>query len=406
MSLVTLKEESVIQHGFYVPQFEVKIEGVGLPRDVLRDVLQLTYHDNIKEIDNFEITVNNWDPGSNRFKYIGSETPAALTEGSAGLRYRLFEPSEREVEVSMGYAGDLRIMLRGTFTAMEPNFPSGGGPTLVVRGLNVLHKLRGKPYTYSWEHITDSKIAKSLEGLNGEKGTPRFAYSIQIDPTAAGKEPELEYVAQENMSDIEFLMLRARQRGYVIFVQEEDKKVKGSKKSIYFGPSHGGPMPGLRDTTFRLKWGQSLLDFKPSLTTASQFKTVTVNGWNRKTKKPIQGIAKLEEYKNKMAPDVYQMLLATARDEITVNEPVFTRNEAKERAKAIFMDRHKEMIKASGTVVGLPDLRAGRLVHIEGVGSRLSGIYFVTDTTHTINDSGYITKFNARREDPEQGVRK
>ena len=45
MSLVTLNEESVTQHGFYVPQFEVKIEGVGLPRDVLRDVVQITYKD-------------------------------------------------------------------------------------------------------------------------------------------------------------------------------------------------------------------------------------------------------------------------------------------------------------------------------------------------------------------------
>ena len=33
-----------------------------------------------------------------------------------------------------------------------------------------------------------------------------------------------------------------------------------------------------------------------------------------------------------------------------------------------------------------------------GLGARFSGTYFVTDSTHTINDSGYITKFNARRE--------
>jgi phage protein D len=67
------------------------------------------------------------------------------------------------------------------------------------------------------------------------------------------------------------------------------------------------------------------------------------------------------------------------------------------------MDRQKEMVKASGTTVGLPDLRAGQRVLISGIGSRLSGIYFVTDTTHTIGDSGYTTRFNARREDPGSG---
>jgi hypothetical protein len=39
-------------------------------------------------------------------------------------------------------------------------------------------------------------------------------------------------------------------------------------------------------------------------------------------------------------------------------------------------------------------------VRIAGLGVRFSGEYFVTETTHTINDSGYITRFNARREDP------
>ena len=40
---------------------------------------------------------------------------------------------------------------------------------------------------------------------------------------------------------------------------------------------------------------------------------------------------------------------------------------------------------------------------LDSIGSRLSGKYFVTDTTHTFNASGYITKFGARREDPDTG---
>ena len=55
-------------------------------------------------------------------------------------------------------------------------------------------------------------------------------------------------------------------------------------------------------------------------------------------------------------------------------------------------------LAVSGTTVGLPELRGGSNVLIKGVGSRLSGTYFVTQTEHVINDSGYITKFQARRE--------
>jgi hypothetical protein len=39
------------------------------------------------------------------------------------------------------------------------------------------------------------------------------------------------------------------------------------------------------------------------------------------------------------------------------------------------------------------------VVAITGIGARFSGLYFVTATTHTIDDSGYVTEFNARRED-------
>ena len=47
---------------------------------------------------------------------------------------------------------------------------------------------------------------------------------------------------------------------------------------------------------------------------------------------------------------------------------------------------------------GLPSLCAGVKVNIEGIGARFSGTYYVTSTTHTLGESGYITRFDARRE--------
>jgi len=78
----TVDDESRAHGGFYVPRFELKIEGVGLPRDVLRDVIQVTYKDNVKEIDSVELQVNNWDQQSNDFKYVGSEPPSSGGGGS------------------------------------------------------------------------------------------------------------------------------------------------------------------------------------------------------------------------------------------------------------------------------------------------------------------------------------
>lgn len=403
MTTVSLYDESQDQGHFRIPQFEVRIEGVGLPRDVLRDVIELTYSDNIEEIDSFELTVNNWDSNANDFKYVGAETAESLGEEEEGGNplHGLFEPCNREVEVKMGYGNGLQRMMTGTFTTMEPNFTGGGGATLTVRGLNVLHQLRRKQYSTSWTEMKDSAIAEDIAGRNDrDTGQKRFPVPIRIDENAKGEESPIDYVAQSNQYDIDFLFQRARSRGYVLFVEESDD----GEKQVYFGPSEGGRGVHLRDVTFELAWGKSLIDFKPTLTTASQIRSVTVNGWNRRRRRPISVTVDLNDRRLNRNQDLHEVLMkCDPREERVVDEPVFSESEARERAIAILSDQNKEFVKASGTTVGLPDLRAGKKLKIRDIGKRFSGTYFVTETTHTINDSGYTTRFKARREEEEGG---
>lgn len=68
-------------------------------------------------------------------------------------------------------------------------------------------------------------------------------------------------------------------------------------------------------------------------------------------------------------------------------------------AKATLARIHNEAVTASGSVVGLPDLRTGCTIHVAGLGLRFNGRYFVTGTTHTIGTSGYTTQFECRLEE-------
>jgi phage protein D len=395
MAVVTVADESACQGGFYVPQFEVKIEGVGLPLDILRDVSQVTFRDSLKEIDSFELSVNNWDAETGDFKYIGAQTEMPKDDSPLALRYRIFVPGQKTVEVRMGYADQPQLMLTGTFTTMEPNFPSGGAPTLSVRGLNVLHQLRGKQYITTWRDKRDSEIAENIATLTDPQlSRKRFPLPIVVDPESKKGEKPIPYVAQKNEYDIDFLLSRARQRGYVVFVLEGDPKKKGieSKRRLYFGPSTAE-----KPVTIKLERGVSLIDFKPTLNTANQVRSVTVHAWNRQTKKPISETVTLDDKELNINRDLREMV--GAREEVVVDEPVFTPAQARERARAILLERYKGLVKASVTCVGLPDLRAGQRVRIEGVGAWFSGSYFITETTHTISDGGYTTKFSARRED-------
>ncbi len=386
-AFMTLYNESVdpTNRDFYAPGFELRIDGVGLPQGVLRDVMEVTYHDDINEIDGFELTVNNWDASARRCKYIGSETAAQLNGGAGATQlFTLFDPGGKSAELALGYSGNFQSMVRTTFTTMEPNFPESGPPVLTVRGSNILKGLRTKQFTYAWPNKTPSEIALSFNTMrDGSK--PRLPDHWKVVAPTTG-EQKIEYVAQKNQYDVDFLLQLAHGQGYTLEAHEDARE-------LYFGLSQNST-----PTNYQLAWGKGLMSFKPSLATANQWKSVTVRGWDRQTQKPI--VVKVSQDDPQVKKLNSNLLsLVPDRQEQTVDLPVFTAAEAKQRALAIMLDRSKEMVTAHGKTVGLPKLRAGTLVNIQGIGARLSGTYFVTKTTHTLGESGYVTEFDCRRED-------
>jgi phage protein D len=170
---------------------------------------------------------------------------------------------------------------------------------------------------------------------------------------------------------------------------------KTGKDVLSFKPSQQ-----IKKVVYELSWGTSLCDFHPTLTTANQISKVTVKGWDRKSGKPISASVSTQNLKiNRDLVSVANVV--EGREEVITGRPVYSQQEAKDLARGILTDQAYEMVKASGSTVGLPDLRAGARVVIKKLGPRFSGTYFVTDTTHTFGEGGYRTQFGARREGPE-----
>ena len=402
MPALTVASASAQFGHFYVPRYEVRALGVKLEQDFLRDVTQVVYNDSITEIDSFDLTVNNWDPIARAFKYVGAESSAL---GST-QNEKLFNPCAHEFELRMGYGADLATIMHGSTTSLEPTFPSGGAPTLTVRTLNVLHRLRRKQYRDHWENRRISQVAEDIGGRK-DAGKKRFPLPIRTSDKAKRKEPVLEYIAQDNQYDIDFLLLEARKIGYVVYVDYEPAG-KGHKREVLrFVPSDE-KHPGVPDVMYELKWGVSLIDFTPKLSTANQVASVEVKSWDRQKNRAIREKADLAKAKIGINDDLVPLLIddpfCPPREDTVVNEPQYTAPQAQRRAQALLSEKLKQMVEATGTTVGLPDLRAGQRVRISGLGAKFSGVYFVTKTTHTLDDKGYTTKFTARREKPAAGA--
>jgi len=377
---------------FYVPAFQVKLagaSGVGgavLSDDVICDAVEVTFQDSIDKIDSFTLTLNNWDADKRRPLFLGAGDLARL---------RLVQPGN-DVQLLMGYQGrspDLRVMTTGVITTLSADFPEAGAPRLTVGGKSMLERFRNKQYTWAWpasgDGTSESEIALDLKTKpDSPAGHPGIGFEIRAP--MLGKEPKVQYVMMNNEYPIVFLMQLARRKGYDLFLTR-DEGDKTGPGYLYFGPS-----PRVSDVSYKLEWGKSLVSFKPTISLARQVKQVTVLGWDRKAKKPITGVATLADVPTNK--DLQPYIEAIGREEVVTDVPVHTQAEAKQKAVDYLSAQVLDMVEATGVTVGLPDLRAGRSVQIEGFDTTLNGRWFIKETTHTINDSGYRTSFVARRE--------
>jgi len=392
---------------FYVPAFDIKIQGVDIPKETARDVIEVRYSDSLDKVDTMELTVNNWDADRLDFKYTGSK------KGGLDDRSKLFMP-EQVIELFMGYykpnapgstrehPNALSLMLAGKINKLAPTFPSAGGPTLKVSGQSVLAKLSTKQETHHYApnmfggEMTASQIAYKV-GERGNLKIGNMKVKVRIKEEAYAREPKLDYVLQDNQFDIVFLLQLAHRHGYNVVLKKEGGEGKETYY-IQFGPTTDEPR-----VSYTLKWGESLIQFEPTLNTQDQVKEVVVRGWNAQTKQPIKITRDRSQipgspYKSKKDLDKLEEGFKEKK-EIIIDQPFDNEKQAVEYAMGQFKKMNGRMVTARGSTLGTPDLRAGSRVEITGVGDYFAGLYTVKSTSHVISGSGYITEFDVRMED-------
>jgi hypothetical protein len=70
-------------------------------------------------------------------------------------------------------------------------------------------------------------------------------------------------------------------------------------------------------------------------------------------------------------------------------------------ARAILSEllpRLNNRLTGSGSTIGDPRIKAGRVIRLDGLGDQFSGLYRVTSATHNFDAGGYRTSFQLRKE--------
>ena len=371
----------------YVPAFDVRVQGAKAADTVLHDVVSVTYKDSLEAFDSVDLTLNNWDDSRSG---LATQFTYFVDDGAPHANLFSFDRS-KTVAVSLGYRAakpattgsapkgvNLVTMLAGTVESIEPHYPAGGVPSLTVRLINPLKALKDKPNTHAYINKSTADIAREIARNHG--------LDIVIKMHRDDDDGPQPYVLQNNQFDIVFLLQRARRMGYDVWLD-------GAKSTLHFGPASTGA-----NTTYKLGFHRTLMDFSPRLSVSDQVGWVTVTARNQIAKGKFTGTVTRAEVGLNADLDVFLTPELRMKGKTVENQPLHVNGQAKQLAREILRNIMQTMLTATVTAPGLPDIRAGRVVEITDVGSRFAGPYLVTSSTHTIDDGGYKTSFTVRRE--------
>jgi phage protein D len=332
-----------------ISHLSIKIEGVPASEDVTGHLTDAVIDHSLHLPSMFTLRLHNPD-----MKWLDDET---FREG-------------KKIEIE---AGDPPVkLLSGKIAALEPELDQAA-PALIVRGYDLSHTLYRGRKRRSFINVKDSDVATQMAQESGLRPG-------QIDePSGAAH----DYIYQNNQTDAEFLIERARWLGYEFYVEDDALN--------FHKPAQNAP-------AVKLAWGDTLRNFRARLSTAEQVNEVEVRGWDPDKKTKVEGRATTGNGAPQIGisqpgADVAKTAWGEAKVAI-INQFVRSPSEAETVAQAALDEMASSFVEAEGVCDGNPTVVPGKQVEIDGVGTRFNGKYYVTQAIHEWNkDTGMFTRF-------------
>ena len=374
----------------YAPEFRIAINGERIPAALRASVMSVTLQDGIEGADRVEIT---------------------LANGLQWLDHPLLRV-DNGLTLALGYApGPLEEMFVGEITGVNASFPAAGAPTVTVVAHDFLNRTtRGtadRAFMLSLPCIgafplPDPAVAAivsatnllipALDPVGAALSFLTSLVSFAIDPIEARKAVRI----QQQQSDFDFLSKIARDNGWEMYI-DHTLEPRGYVLRFSFLVQDYTP-------AVVLKWGESLIEFTPRISTVGQVIGVSTRIWISSIKTELVIVLGWDydraAFDLKVFPGIgsLDMLLGKTAAQSVVRVDAVGPATAAQSLLSELLPRLNNRLTGSGSAAGNPRIRAGKVIGFEGLGSEFSGSYRVTSATHTIDGSGYRTSFEGRKE--------
>lgn len=376
----------------YCPEFRIQIDGEALPAALRGCMSSVTYQDGLKGSDRVEVTFAN-----HNFRWLG---------------HPLLEV-DKSFNLSIGYLPDqMEEVFVGEITGVEPSFPNSGMPTIKVIAQDFLQRLTHGTKDRAFRiHIPticniplpDVVAASIVSATNLLIPDP--------DPVGAGLSVLMTICAiavgwlaaqhavplQYSESDFDFLSGIAQKNGWEMFI-DHTIEPRGYVLRFKF-------LIQEYDPNLTLKYGASLMEFSPRLTTVGDIFGVTARIWVSSLQTVFVIVVSWDYDRAAFNLSIYPNLVgeidqflgpANANKTISVKAVGFP--DSLQKILGVYLPRLNNRLTGSGSSIGDPRIKAGEVINLEGLGQEFSGLYRITSATHTLDSGGYRTNFEVRKE--------
>jgi len=283
----------------------------------------------------------------------------------------------RAIEVSLGPAGNEKIVFKGTVSAIEVSFEQGDVPHVTVLAEDELMGLRMTQTSATYIQVSDADLAAAIASRHGL--TP----DVRVDG------PTYDVVQQFNQSDLDFLRCRARLLAAEVWAWD--------------GTLHVCSRANRPGTMLTLTQGNELLSVSVRGDLAHQAASVRVSGFDARQRDTIDETApasaiQAEVTGGRTGPQVLAQAISSLRAHRVTKVPL-VKAEAQAFATAEMLRRARRFVTVHGVTAGSPEMVVGSRLTLDRVGKPFNGDgYYATRVRHAYDlHLGHRTYFDAER---------
>ncbi|WP_299189538.1 type VI secretion system tip protein VgrG [uncultured Aquimarina sp.] len=268
-----------------------------------------------------------------------------------------------EIEITAGYHSDEESIFKGIVIKHNIKIKTNGSYLILECKDEAVKLTIGRKSKYFYEN-KDSGIMEEIIDTYG------------IDKEVEATNHEHKELVQYNISDWDFIVSRAQANGKLCFVDEGKLTIK--KPDFSAEP--------IETVTF----GTTILDLDAEIDARHQIDKVTSYSWNYADQEIVEaeGADPGVSLNGNLAPSDLSSVIALENLELRHGGTLSTA-ELQDWSDAKWMFQQLSKIRGRVKFQGIPAVKPGVILNLQGVGDRFNGKIYVTGVSHQISEGNW-----------------